>query len=967
MNTVICPHCGTPNDSQARSCTKCGKPVSVSPSPSDVQAPLCPRCHTPVRTSARFCPSCGYDLLQQPVPAAKPAAARPAKTPVAVPVDPHKGVQQPAVPVGNLPPANPPPAAPPPGPPPANRTQMLSDMTGITGLILRWMGGNTQNYPISKPVLSVGRAPDNDIVINHPAVSGHHLTITIAGEEATVTDLSSTNGTQLNGQRIPPNTPRSAHGGDVMRMGDLNGNWVSLALEGAGGEAIRTLSLGKLDLSKMTTILIGRDPNCYLPLNHPTVSFHHAQIFKQDGGLAIRDLNSTNGTFVNGKRIAVAPLSSGDEIQLGPFKLAYDAQQQSLAQSMRLGHRIEAIQLGREVAKKRLILNDVSLTINPGEFVALVGGSGAGKSTLMKAMNGYEPANRGQLLMDGEPLYAKLDLYRTQMGYVPQDDIIHRALPVRTALYYAAKLRLPDARSSEIEARIQDALRAVEMTEHADKPVRILSGGQRKRVSIAVELLSRPTLFFLDEPTSGLDPGLEKKMMYDLNRLADEGRTVVLVTHATANIEQCDHVAFLSWGRLAFYGPPNQALSFFGVRDFSDIYLKLSQEIDPAHGKPVPPELQNYYRPGSSGKMNAGVLWADHFRNSPQFQKYVTERQSRLRMPGAGGQAGATPLRRSKDSFLRQTLILGRRQFDLIRFDWRTLFILLVLLPLIGALFALVNKEDSLVGRPGTIAQIESDLTKELEKDGLVLDEKIDYMPSVDAELLLTMMALALTQAGAFSAAYEIVKERAIFKRERAVNLKVTSYVFSKMFVLGLFSLFQVGAFMLVIAAAVDMGYKGTIFGIGFVELYISFYLAVLASIAFGLFISSVVPSQDVVLYAILAQLFVQIVLSGTMFPLENNPASLGVPGYWATLSAGSIVDLPKLNEEGRSCSVQEIPNMQTGAKELKVICSEVKQDQKLPYEHTKENVVYTWIGMLTHMIIWLLLTVIIVTRQKSD
>jgi hypothetical protein len=336
-------------------------------------------------------------------------------------------------------------------------------------------------------------------------------------------------------------------------------------------------------------------------------------------------------------------------------------------------------------------------------------------------------------------------------------------------------------------------------------------------------------------------------------------------------------------------------------------------------------------------------------------------------MPGAGGQAGAAPPRRSKDSFLRQTLILARRQFDLIRFDWRTLFILLVLLPLIGALFALVNKEESLVGRPGTVAQIESDLTKELEKDGLVLGEKIDYMPSVDAELLLTMMALALTQAGAFSAAYEIVKERAIFKRERAVNLKVTSYVFSKMFILGLFSLFQVGAFMLVIAAAVDMGFKGAIFGIGFVELYISFYLAVLASIAFGLFISSVVPSQDVVLYAILAQLFVQIVLSGTMFPLENNLASLGAPGYWATLSAGSIVDLPKLNEEGRSCSVQEIPNMQTGAKELKVICSEVKRDQKLPYEHTKENVVYTWFGMLAHMIIWLLLTVIVVTRQKND
>lgn len=236
MNTVLCPHCSTPNDSQARFCIKCGKPLSVSPSPAAVQEPLCPRCHVPVRTSARFCPSCGYDLLQQPVVAATPAPAKPAKIPAVVPINPYDGLPQPAVPVGGPLPAGPAPMAPPPGPPPANRTQMLSDTTGITGLVVRWMGGNTQNYPISKPVLSIGRAPDNDIVINHPAVSGHHLTITVSGEQATITDLNSTNGTQLNGQRIPANTSRPAHAGDVMRMGDLNGNWVSLVLEGAGGK-----------------------------------------------------------------------------------------------------------------------------------------------------------------------------------------------------------------------------------------------------------------------------------------------------------------------------------------------------------------------------------------------------------------------------------------------------------------------------------------------------------------------------------------------------------------------------------------------------------------------------------------------------------------------------------------------------------------------------------------------------------
>lgn len=860
--------------------------------------------------------------------------------------------------------------APAPGiPPQAGRTQLLSDLTGIATLLVRWMGGNTQEYPFSKPTLAIGRAPDNDVVINHPAVSGHHLQLNLQGEQVMVVDLNSTNGTQLNGRRIPPNSPQAARAGDVLRIGDLTGNWVSLVFQSAGGEAIRTLSLGRFDLSKTTNILIGRDPSCYLPLNHPTVSFHHAQIFKQNGTLVIRDLNSTNGTFINGKRIAIVPLSSGDEIQIGPFKLVYDAQQQSLAQSMRLGHRIDAIHLGREVAKQKMILTNVSLTVNPGEFIALVGGSGAGKSTLMKAMNGYEPANHGQLLLDGEPLYSKLDMYRTQMGYVPQDDIIHRALPVKTALWYAAKLRLPDARPAEIQARIQEALRAVEMTEHAEKPVRVLSGGQRKRVSIAVELLARPTLFFLDEPTSGLDPGLEKKMMYDLNRLADEGRTIVLVTHATANIEQCDHVAFLSWGRLAYYGPPNEALNFFGVRDFSDIYLKLSQDIDPAHGKPVPPELQNYYKPaaGSSGKINAGVLWAEVYRNSPIYQKYVAERQSKLRSLGSGVQSAAMQLRRSKDSFIRQMIILARRQFDLIRFDWRTLFILLLMMPLIGALFAMVSKEESFVGQSGSIAKIDAELTRELEEDGLELDEKADYIPVADAQLLVTMVCLALTQGGTFAAAYEIVKERAIFKRERAVNLKVTSYVLSKILVLGLFAIAQVAAFLLVLAAVVDMGFEGAVIKLGILEMYVSLYLAVLASIAFGLFLSAVVPSQDVVLYAILAQLFVQIILTGTLFPLENSPASLAVPGYWAAYSVGSTVDLPGLNEKSRVCSVNEVPNMQTGAKELKVICTGAEQDLSLDYEHTEETIIYTWMGMLAHVVLWLLLTIIVQARQKID
>ena len=195
---------------------------------------------------------------------------------------------------------------------------MMSDLQGENTLIVRWMGGNTQRYPLSKVAITLGRAPDNDVVINHPAVSGRHLNLSIIPGSMTLTDLNSTNGTQLNGHRVQPNVPTAVQFGDVMRIGDLTGNWISLGLESPAGEALRTLALGKLDLSRQVDITIGRDPGAYLPLNHPTVSLHHARIFKQGNTLVIKDLGSTNGTFVNGMRITQVALNSGDEIQIGP-------------------------------------------------------------------------------------------------------------------------------------------------------------------------------------------------------------------------------------------------------------------------------------------------------------------------------------------------------------------------------------------------------------------------------------------------------------------------------------------------------------------------------------------------------------------------------------------------------------------------------------------------------------------------
>jgi ABC-type multidrug transport system ATPase subunit/pSer/pThr/pTyr-binding forkhead associated (FHA) protein len=894
---------------------------------------------------------------------------------------------------------------------PSGATKAIDGSAFVPTLAVQWMGGHVEEHDFSRSILAVGRAPDNDLVINHPAVSGHHLRLEKSAAEVSVTDLQSTNGTQVNGRRIAPNSKFSIQAGDVIRIGDLTGNWVGIRLEGAGGKSIRIRSLDSLDLTPLTNITIGRDPASNLHLDHPTVSFHHALITKQNGAMQIRDLSSTNGTFVNDARIQQSPLKSGDTVQIGPYKLVYNAQQQNLAPSMSMGHRLDAVNLSREVTKRRSgmqdvfkrrgkikILNDISLSIQPGDFVALVGGSGAGKSTLMKAMNGFEPANLGQMLLDGEPLYSRIDMYRNQMGYVPQDDIIHRELPVRTALWYSARLRLPDAKSDEIDQRIMEALRAVDMVEHADKPVRVLSGGQRKRVSIAVELLAKPTLFFLDEPTSGLDPGLEKKMMYDLNRLADEGRTVVLVTHATANIEQCNYVSFLSWGKMAYFGPPDDALRFFNVQDFADIYLRLSEDYDPSKGKQAPPELQPYIQghAGHNGSsIRSGDLWADHFRQSAIYQQHVANRQTNLAAGGSAGSMAAAPPKRARDNALRQTWILARRMFDLIRNDVRTMIILLLMMPFIAGLFALVSSERDLVdglqittgnvysesvtdeGRDGSLYVMTKDSIEEELKaqlDGDPVDAELSHTPYQDAKMLLVMIGLAMTQGGAFAAAYEIVKEQAIFKRERAVNLKVSAYVFSKLLVLALFALVQVALVVLILGLAIDLGYETLILPEGYQEIYVTLYLAVLASICFGLFISAAVPNTDIVLYIILAQLFVQIILSGALFPLPSNPASYATPGYWAMNSLSSQVNLANLNELGTSCKVVEIPPVpgQSDQASSDVQCAAarapVSEDDFLDsLDYTEEHILITWGALGAHTILWTILTVIVLARKKIE
>jgi ABC-type multidrug transport system ATPase subunit len=223
------------------------------------------------------------------------------------------------------------------------------------------------------------------------------------------------------------------------------------------------------------------------------------------------------------------------------------------------------------------ILRNVSLSFCSGELVAVLGPSGSGKSTLLRAMNGFCPG-KGRVFVFGRNLYDEMDALKQKIGFVPQDDVLHPSLSVDKTLLYAADLRLPvETKEEERKTRVADVLRDVELQDRRQVKVKNLSGGQRKRVAIAVELLAKPPLFFLDEPTSGLDPALEEKMMSLFRSLTAPDRLTLVTTHILASLQLVDLVVIVAGGRLVFVGPPKEAKPFFGAEELADIYRKVGE------------------------------------------------------------------------------------------------------------------------------------------------------------------------------------------------------------------------------------------------------------------------------------------------------------------------------------------------------------------------------------------------------
>jgi len=551
-------------------------------------------------------------------------------------------------------------------------------------------------------------------------------------------------------------------------------------------------------------------------------------------------------------------------------------------------------------------------------------------ATLLDALSGYRRAE-GRVLLNGDDFYARYALYRGLLGYVPQDDIIHLDLPVDRALRYVAQLRLPsDTSSDEIEQRIRRVLAEVEMTEHREQIVSSLSGGQRKRVSIGAELIAEPSLFFLDEATSGLDPGLEKKLMYTLRRMADAGRTIVLVTHATANIRQCDHVAFLSGGRLVFFGPPAAALDFFGAADFADIYAEIERN----------PEL-----------------WEGRYRASTTAQQVLEARLSDL--PEAPRSATDMSLpTRPLVSFLRQFFILTQRTFELVLRDSVRLAALLVVMPIIGVLLSLLADPEALVGASE-------------ERIADILQETGRYSIAAQAQSVLMMLGLAAVLLGMFVASFELVRERAIYRRERMVNLRLAPYLGSKAAVLVGFALIQCLALIVAFGIRVPFPQAGT-FLPGPLEIYLTLALSAAAGTMIGLFISAIVNNAATAIYVVLFAVFAQIMFAGVIFPLPGATQALSylTVTRWTVEALGSSIDLPGLNDLGRievTKTVESIDPLTNETVERPVtVRDRLHVDFNVNYGHSPSYVVERWGVLAAFSLIFGGLSVLVQRRMDS-
>lgn len=721
---------------------------------------------------------------------------------------------------------------------------------GPPQLIVTVAGENEQTHTLSKQVITIGRVEANDIVVPSQIVSSRHARLEKVDGGYKLTMLPEARNPVLFEGR-PLEGSRLLRHGDILRIGSLDPGMMVTMTYSVPGEATQELEQ-QVVFGTNSVIQIGRDPGNDVVISSPNVSRFHAQIERVGQRYRVEDLRSSNGTFVNGERIeGPVWLKPEDTIRIGQHRLVM-GRDQLVKYDDSNGLRVDAINLNKWVRKDLNILQNISVSFKPREFIVVVGQSGGGKSTFVDAVAGYRPATPpSRVLVNDIDIYSNFDAVRNDIGFVPQKDIIHMELTIYQALDYAAQLRMPaDTSPEERQKRVMEVLADLDLTHRKDVQISGLSGGQQKRVSIGVELITKPGLFFLDEPTSGLDPGTETALMQLMRRLADQGRTIILITHATKNVMLADKVIFLArGGYLAWFGPPDEALAYFdqhrserdrrsGKIEFDEIYAILD---DPGKGK--------------------AEDWAKRYRESKAYQNYVA---APLKDKMGIGQAPTIPESKrpagksqgktsGQVSGLKQFLILSARNLKILTRDRFAMGLMLATAPIVSLLDVIL----SLVMSRNPFSFSEGDM----------------------AQVLITTFLLTIygIMVGGISQMREIVKEAEIYKRERLVNLMILPYIMSKVWVAALLAFYQAAAYTIVHYLAFEMPGGA----LEFFQIYITMVLATLAGMMLGLFASALAPNASSAPLLVIMLMLPQIVLAGALVPVPGF-VSAPISSRWA-------------------------------------------------------------------------------------
>ena len=613
-------------------------------------------------------------------------------------------------------------------------------------------------------------------------------------------------------------------------------------------------------LSEHSAIGIGRSDDNAIVLPSRLVAPHHAVIEQVGEAFRLRALEMGPAVRVNAREVREADLRDGDELWIGDERLIFDRHVIRRV-GERSGLRVDVRGLTRKLRDGKKILHDVTFSVLPGELVAIVGGSGAGKTTLMDAISGVRRATSGDVRYNGRDYYENMALYRSVLGYVPQDDIIHTELPLRVTLRYAARLRLPPGTLKEtMDRAVDDALISLGLNEQAGLRVGLLSGGQRKRASIGVELLTEPKIFFLDEPTSGLDPATDTQMMRLARRLADDGATVFLTTHATKNVMLCDKIVFLArGGHLAYVGPPDRALEYFAATAFDEIYERLSDEA-------TPEEWAQRFRESDLNVATEPTAWATEAADSrqPDDGASIVRSAGRLRTQ------------------LRQFAVLSARNVDVYRRNPQTLMPL-VMQPLILAalLIALFQR--------GVFAETSTNLTS--------------------ATSLVFMLTFSLFTYGLIGAIQLIAREFPIFFRERMVNLGIVPYVLSKITVIAPLALVAIVEMLAILRLTDRLPDAG-------LDVYLPFavtlFLVAAAGMSVALMTSAAVRTATQATDLLSLWIIPQVLFSGVLITVESmNSVGRALSNItimrWGFEAVGRIVDVTDLLRSNRSPIAQSL------------------------------------------------------------